>query len=236
MNPALVISKREIRTYFNSPVAYIVVTVFTLVFGFFFFNNLFVEKQADMRSFFSLAPLMFCFFAPAVTMRLLAEEKGSGTIEVLITMPVRDWEVVVGKWLAAMVLLCTTLGLTLVFAITVSRLGPLDKGPAVAGYVGLLLMGGSYIAIGVMASSFTRNQVVALILAFGICFALFLFGKVLPFVPDALKPIVSFLSTDTHFENVARGVIDSRDVVYYLSVIVVTLLVATTSLESRKWK
>jgi ABC-2 type transport system permease protein len=235
MSPALVISKREIRTYFNSPVAYIVITVFTLVFGFFFFNNLFVEKQADMRAFFSLAPLMFCFFAPAVTMRLLAEEKGSGTIELLITMPVRDWEVVLGKFLAAMALLCTTLGLTLAFAITVAKLGPLDKGPAVAGYVGLLLMGGSYIAIGVMASSFARNQVVALIIAFGICFALFLFGKVLPFVPDNLKPIVSFLSTDTHFENVARGVIDSRDVIYYLSVVVVTLLIATTSLASRKW-
>jgi ABC-2 type transport system permease protein len=236
MSPALVISKREIRTYFNSPVAYIVVSVFTIVFAFFFFNNLFVEKQADMRSFFSLAPLMFCFFAPAVTMRLLAEEKGSGTIELLITMPVRDWEVVVGKWLAAMALLCTTLALTLVFAITVARLGPLDKGPALGGYIGLLLMGGAYIAIGVMASSFTRNQVVSLILAFGICFALFLFGKVLPFVPERLQPIISFLSTDTHFENVSRGVIDSRDVVYYLSVIVVTLLIATTSLESRKWK
>jgi ABC-2 type transport system permease protein len=118
----------------------------------------------------------------------------------------------------------------------VSRLGPLDKGPAAAGYIGLLLMGGSYIAIGVMASSFTRNQVVSLIIAFGICFALFLFGKVLPFVPDSLKPIVSFLSTDTHFENVSRGVIDSRDVIYYLSVITVSLLIATTSLESRKWK
>jgi len=231
-----VISRREIRTYFNSPVAYIVVTVFTIVFGFFFFSNLFVEKQADMRSFFTLAPLMFCFFAPAVTMRLLAEERGSGTIELLITMPVRDWEVVVGKWLAAMALLCTTLVLTAVFAITVAKLGPLDKGPAFGGYVGLLLMGGSYISIGVMASSFTRNQVVSLIIAFGICFALFLFGKMIPFVPEKLQPIVSFLSTDTHFENVSRGVIDSRDVVYYLSLIVVSLLLATTSLESRKWK
>jgi ABC-2 type transport system permease protein len=236
MSPALVISKREIRTYFNSPVAYIVVTVFTVVFGFFFFNNLFVEKQADMRAFFSLAPLMFCFFAPAVTMRLLAEEKGSGTIELLITMPVRDWEVVVGKWLAAMTLLLATLALTLVFAITVSRLGPLDRGPAIAGYLGLLLMGGSYLAIGVMASSFTRNQVVALIISFGICFAFFLFGKVLPFVPERLQPLVSFLSTDTHFENISRGIIDSRDLIYYASVIVVSLLVATTSLESRKWK
>jgi ABC-2 type transport system permease protein len=236
MSPALVISKREIRTYFNSPVAYIVVTVFTIVFGFFFFNNLFVEKQADMRGFFSLAPLMFCFFAPAITMRLLAEEKGSGTIELLITMPVRDWEVVVGKWLAAMALLLTTLLLTLVFAITVAKLGPLDKGPAFGGYLGLLLMGGSYVAIGVMASSLTRNQVVSLIVAFGICFALFLLGKVLPFIPEKIQPLVAFLSTDTHFENVSRGVIDSRDVIYYLSVIVVTLLIATTSLESRKWK
>ena len=236
MSPALVISKREIRTYFNSPVAYIVVTVFTIVFGFFFFNNLFVEKQADMRGFFSLAPLMFCFFAPAITMRLLAEEKGSGTIELLITMPVRDWEVVVGKWLAAMALLLTTLLLTLVFAITVAKLGPLDKGPAFGGYLGLLLMGGSYVAIGVMASSLTRNQVVSLIVAFGICFALFLLGKVLPFIPEKIQPLVAFLSTDTHFENVSRGVIDSRDVIYYVSVIVVTLLIATTSLESRKWK
>jgi ABC-2 type transport system permease protein len=236
MSPALVISKREIRTYFNSPVAYIVVTVFTIVFGFFFFNNLFVEKQADMRAFFSLAPLMFCFFAPAITMRLLAEEKGSGTIEILITMPVRDWEVVVGKWLAAMALLVTTLALTLVFAITVAKLGPLDKGPAMGGYLGLLLMGGSYVAIGVMASSFTRNQVVSLIISFGICFALFLFGKVLPFIPEKLQSIVAFLSTDSHFENVSRGVIDSRDVLYYVSVIVVTLLIATTSLQSRKWK
>jgi ABC-2 type transport system permease protein len=143
---------------------------------------------------------------------------------------------VVGKWLAAMALLCATLILTMVFAVTVAKLGPLDKGPAVAGYLGLLLMGGSYIAVGVMASSFARNQVVALIIAFGICFALFLFGKVLPFVPDVLKPVVAFLSTDTHFENIARGVIDSRDVFYYLSLIVVSLLIATTSLESRKWK
>jgi len=236
MSPALVISKREIRTYFNSPVAYIVVTVFTIVFGVFFFNNLFVEKQADMRSLFNLAPLMLCFFAPAITMRLLAEEKGSGTIELLITMPVRDAEVVVGKFLAAMVVLATTLGLTLVFAITVSRLGPLDKGPAVAGYLGLLLLGGAYVAIGVMASSFARNQVVALIAAFAICFTLFLLGKVLPFIPESLQPIVSFLSTDAHFENIGRGVIDSRDVIYYLSVIGVALLVATTSLESRRWK
>jgi ABC-2 type transport system permease protein len=236
MNPALVISKREIRAYFNSPVAYIVVTVFTIITGYLFFTQLFLEKQADMRPFFGVMPLLFMFLIPAITMRLLAEEKGSGTLELLITMPVRDWEVVVGKFLAALFLLCTSLALTLVFAITVKSLGPLDRGPTIGGYLGLILMGGAYIAIGVMASSLTRNQIVAFIVAFAISFALFLFGKLTQFVPESLQPLVAFLAIDGHFENIGRGVIDSRDVIYYLSVIAVCLLVATTSLESRKWK
>ena len=167
MSPALVISKREIRTYFNSPVAYIVVTVFTIVFGFFFFNNVFVEKQADMRGFFSLAPLMFCFFAPAITMRLLAEEKGSGTIEILITMPVRDWEVVVGKWLGGLVTYLAAIAFTVVYVVLISVQEPtttgydvlgihltlpnLDYGGVLAGYVGLLLVGGAWIAVGLLA-------------------------------------------------------------------------------------
>jgi ABC-2 type transport system permease protein len=236
MNPALVISKREIRAYFNSPVAYIVVTVFTILTGYLFFTQLFLEKQADMRPFFGVMPLLFMFVIPAITMRLVAEEKGSGTLELLITMPVRDWEVIVGKFLAALALLCTALALTLAFALTVKSLGPLDRGPAIGGYIGLVLMGGAYIAIGVMASSLTRNQIIAFIVAFAISFALFLFGKLTQFVPESLQPIVSFLSIDGHFDNISRGVIDTRDVLYYLSVITVCLLVATTSLESRKWK
>src|SRR6478736_8066837 len=139
MSPALVISRREIRTYFNSAVAYIVVTVFTVLTGYLFFTQLFLEKQAEMRGFFNIMPLLFMFMIPAITMRLLADEKSSGTLELLITMPVRDSEVVVGKFLAAMGLLCTALALTLVFAITVRLLGPLDRGPTIAGYSGLLL-------------------------------------------------------------------------------------------------
>jgi len=236
MSPALVISRREIRTYFNSPVAYIVVTVFTIITGYLFFTSLFLEKQADMRSFFGIMPLMFMFMIPAITMRLLADEKGSGTLELLITMPVRDWEVVVGKFLAAMALVATSLALTLFFAITVKLLGPLDRGPAIGGYVGLLLMGGAYVAIGVMCSAFTRNSIVAFIAAFAISFALYLFGRLTQFVPEQVRGIVSFLSIDGHFENIGRGVIDTRDVIYYLSVMGVCLLVATTSLESRKWR
>jgi ABC-2 type transport system permease protein len=236
MSPALAITKREIKHYFNSPVAYIVVTVFMLLAGYLFFNTLFIEKQAEMRGYFGLAPMLFTFIIPAITMRLLAEEKGSGTLELLITMPVRDWEVVVGKFLAAVALLAVLLGLTLVYAITLSTVGPLDKGPAYGGYIGLLLMGSAYVAIGVMASALTHNQIVAFIVAFAISFSLYLFGRVVQIVPPKLQPVVAFLSIDNHFEAISRGVIDSRDVLYYLSIIAVSLVVATVALESRKWK
>jgi ABC-2 type transport system permease protein len=236
MSPALVISRREIRTYFNSPVAYIVVTVFTGISGYLFFTQLFMEKQAELRQMFGFMPFLFMFVIPAITMRLLADEKASGTLELLSTMPVRDWEVVLGKFLAALALLGTAIGLTLVFAITVRTLGPMDRGPAIGGYIGLILMGGAYISIGLMCSAFTRNSIIAFIASFGICFALYLFGRLTQFMPEALQPVISFLSIDGHFENIGRGVIDTRDVIYYLSVIGTCLLLATTSLESRRWR
>jgi ABC-2 type transport system permease protein len=236
MSPALVISRREIRTYFNSAVAYIVVAAFMVLTGYLFFTQLFLEKQADMRGFFNIMPLMFMFVVPAITMRLLADEKSSGTLELLITMPVRDWEVVLGKFLAAMTLLCTAIGLTLVFALSVRALGPLDRGPAIGGYLGLVLMGGAYVSIGVMASSLTRNPIVSFIVAFVISFGLYLLGRLTQFLPQAWQGLVAYLSIDGHFENIGRGVIDSRDVIYYLSVITVGLLIATLSLESRRWK
>jgi ABC-2 type transport system permease protein len=196
----------------------------------------FIERQAEMRGYFGLMPMLFTFIIPAITMRLLAEEKGSGTLELLITMPIRDWEVVVGKFLAAVGLLAALLLLTLVYAFTLAAIGPVDKGPAYGGFFGLLLMGSAYAAIGVMASSLTRNQIVAFILAFAISFGLYLFGRVVQIVPPSVQPVVAFLSIDNHFEAISRGVIDSRDVFYYLSVIAVSLVVATVALESRKWK
>ncbi len=233
---SMAITKREIRTYFNSPVAYIVVTVFMLISGYFFFNTLFIEKQAEMRGFFSIAPMLFAFIAPAITMRLIAEEKGSGTLEMLITMPLRDWEVVLGKFLAAMFLLIVLVVMTMAYGVTLSLIGPLDKGPAIGGYLGLLLMGGSYVAIGVMASAFTKNQIVAFIIGFGISFSLYLFGHIVQLVPQSIQPLVAFLGTNGHFESIGRGVIDTRDLFYYLSIMVVSLSIATTTLESRKWK
>jgi ABC-2 type transport system permease protein len=236
MSTATTVAKREIRAYFNSPVAYIVVTVFMLLTGYLFFSQLFLERQAELRGYFNLTPLIFTFIIPAITMRLMAEEKGSGTLEMLITMPVRDWEVVLGKFLAGMALLAAIVGMTFFYALSLTMLGPVDKGPVITGYIGLLLMGGSYVAIGVMASSLTRNQIVAFILAFAISFALFIFGQLTQYAPDWLTPILAFLSMGNHFDALSRGVIDSRDVIYYLSVVVVCLVVATAALESRKWK
>jgi ABC-2 type transport system permease protein len=237
MNPAMVVARREVRAYFNSPVAYIVVSAFTIIAGgIFFFLKFFLAGEASLRGFFESMPMLFMFLAPAITMRLLADEKASGTLELLITMPVRDWQVVVGKFLAALTLLATTLLLTLVFAITVRTLGPVDRGPTIGGYLGLLLMGGAYMAIGVMSSAFTKNSIVAFITAFAISFVLFIVGQVTQFLPGSLQGLAAFLGIGNHFENISRGVIDTRDVVYYLSLIGVSLLLATLSLESRRWR
>jgi ABC-2 type transport system permease protein len=236
MTNTLTILRRELGAYFNSPVAYIVVTVFLLVCGYLFFSQAFLVKEATMRDFFGIAPLIFIFFAPAVTMRLLAEEKRSGTFELLITLPVGDWEVVLGKFFASLVLLGVAILLTLTYPITLSFMGELDWGTVAGGYIGLLLLGGAYLAIGLMASSWTRNQVVAFILAFAISFGLYLCGKLLPLMPASLAPIVDYISLDSHFNNIAKGVIDSRDIIYYLSMIGGCLFLATRSLESRRWR
>ena len=163
-------------------------------------------------------------------------------------------EVVAGRWSCSSPCRCVTgrwwsasswrrwrcsarrIGLTLVFAITVKSLGPLDRGPAIGGYLGLVLMGGAYVAIGVMASSLTRNSIVSFIVAFAISFALYLLGRLTQFLPQALQKLVAYLSIDGHFENIGRGVVDTRDVIYYFSVMAVSLLIATLSLESRRWR
>jgi ABC-2 type transport system permease protein len=237
MSPAIAIAKREIRTYFFSPIPYIVATAFIILTGAFCFLTVLLEGQAEMRGYFgSLVPWMLPILMPAISMRLLAEEKGSGSLELLITMPVRDWEVVVGKFLAALAFLAVMIGLTFAFAISISFIGPLDKGAATAAYVGMFLQAGAYVAIGLMASSFTKNQIVAFIVGFFICFVLFLFGKVSPFAPKAWQATLQNLGADIHFEQMLRGVIDTRDLVYYLSIMAVSLVVATVSLDSRKWK
>jgi ABC-2 type transport system permease protein len=237
MSATAAIAKREIRTYFFSPIPYIVATVFIILTGFFCFLTVLLEGQAEMRGYFgSLVPWMLPILMPAISMRLLAEEKGSGSLEMLITMPVRDWEVVVGKFLAALFFVAVMVGLTGAFAISIAAIGPLDKSAAMGAYLGMFLQAGAYTAIGLMASSFTKNQIVAFIVGFAICFMLFLFGKVSAFAPKAIQSTLQLLGADSHFEQMLRGVVDTRDLVYYLSIMAVSLVVATVSLDSRKWK
>ncbi|MDB4965051.1 MAG: transporter, permease protein [Myxococcales bacterium] len=236
MRNTMAIAKREFKSYVNSPIPYILVTAYIATAGYMFFQQLFIVRQADMRHFFDNMPLLFCLIVPFVTMRLVAEERREGTLELLLTMPVTDWQLVFGKFLAALGLMSLLLVLTLAFPITVAALGPLDKGTTVAGYIGAILMSGAFVAIGIMASSFTRNQIVAALVAFFIGFGLFLIGALIGVLPPSLAPVASALSIGSHFQNISRGVIDSRDFLYYVSIIFVCLLVAQTTLDSRRWR
>lgn len=237
MRNTLAIAKREFASYVNSPIPYILVTAYIAIAGFLYFRQLFaITHQADLRPFLELTPLFFCILVPLLTMRLVAEERKEGTLELLLTMPVTDWELVIGKFLAAVGVIAVLLLLTLAFPITVGALGPLDKGATVAGYVGCLLMASAYVAIGVMASALTRSQIVAALVAFFIGFGLFLLGSIGGILPHALGTIATALAINAHFMNIARGVIDTRDVLYYVSVIVICLLIAQTTIDSRRWR
>ena len=229
------IFKKELRSYFNSAVAYVVIVVFLAIVGWMYTSSMFLINVASLRMMFELIPLVFLFVVPAITMRLLAEEKKAGTIELLTTKPLHDWEIVAGKFLAAWALVGIALIPTLIYYITVVFLGDIDNGPVIGGYLGLLFMAGVYVAVGLLASSFTENQIVAFIVGLLIMFAFFMMDKVLMFVPDFMTSIVEYLGIDFHFSNIARGVIDSRDVVYFGSVLGFTLYLSVVSLEKRKW-
>jgi ABC-2 type transport system permease protein len=229
------IFQKELRSYFNSAVAYVVIVVFLAIVGWMYTSSMFLINVASLRMMFELIPLVFLFVVPAVTMRLLAEEKKAGTIELLTTKPLHDWEIVIGKYLAAWALIGIALLPTLIYYITILFLGDIDNGPVIGGYVGLLLMAGVYVAVGLLASSLTENQIVAFIVGLLMMFAFYMMDKVLIFVPDFMTSVVEYLGIDFHFANIARGVIDSRDIVYFGSVLGFTLYLSVVSLERRKW-
>ncbi len=228
------IFRREFRSFFDSPIAYIVLMFFLLVSGYFFTSNLFLMNQASLRTLFGIIPLLFVFFIPAISMRLIAEEKKSGTIELLFTYPIKDSEIVLGKYFAALGLILISLLLTIIYAISVGMLGDMDGGQVVAGYIGLVLIGAAYLAIGVFASSITENQIIAFMVALAISFFFFILDKILFFVPAAIASILEYLAIEYHFQNIARGVIDSRNLIYYFSMIFIGLMLASHALSRRK--
>jgi len=223
MNNVLALTKKELKSYFNSPTAYIILILFLIITGWFFSSGLFIESEASLRSIMGIIPFTFLFFIPAITMKLLSEEKKSGTLELLVTMPLSDIEIIVGKFLAAFILINIAISATVTYAFTI-----------ISGYIGLSLMSASYVAIGVFTSSITNNQIVSFIVSFTVLFVLFLFGKIIIFLPSFLAGIFEYLSSDYHFNNISRGVIDSRDLVYYFSIIFLSLWGASQSLEKRK--
>lgn len=238
MTATWAVARRELATFFNSAIAYIVLGAFLLVAGYLYFNVLFLAGQASLRGFFSIAPLLFVIFTPAITMRLVAEERKSGTIELLLTLPMEDWQLVAGKFLAALGMILAGLLFTLPYALTVAALAApgahFDWGAAFAGYVGLVLLACSLLAIGMWASAMSKNQIVGFIVALVIGLALFLVDKLAIFMPDVLGEVLEFLSVDWHFENIARGVFDTRDIVFYLSLTVAGLALTTRTLAATR--
>ncbi len=236
MSNTFTIIKKEVRSYFNSVIAYIIIIVFLLITGWHFARDLFLVNQALLRGALGIMPIIFLFIIPGISMRLISEEKKTGTIELLVTMPIKDYEIILGKYLAALLLLTLAVLATFPYVLTLSLLGNADGGVIAGQYIGMLLMGASYRAIGIFDSSMTKNQIVAFIISFTIILTIVLIDQALVFIPGGLAGIVEYLSINFHFANLARGVIDSRDLIYYFSLIFFFLFLAFRSLESRKWQ
>jgi len=237
MKKIWIITKRELKSFFDSLMAYIMIVLFLGFSGFFTWilgNDIFLVNQASLQSFFSIAFWTLFFFIPAVTMGLLAEERKSGTIELLVTKPVSDWQIIIGKFLSAFLLICIALALTLPYYITVASIGKIDHGAVWMGYLGLLLMSASYISIGLFASSITTNQIVSFLVALfiGIFFHL-IFDIIGSTTGGWFAGIMSYLSISTHYESMARGVIDSKDLIYFFSVIIIGLIGTEVALSKR---
>lgn len=248
------ICRKELGSYFVSPIAYLLLTMFALIFGFFFWNALsyFVVEGMEMQLRGEAMPMsineqimrpllmnvgvIFLFFIPLITMRLFAEEKRSGTIELLATSPVRDSEIIVGKWLAALILYACLLAFTALNFAFLFMYGKPDWKPLAVGYLGLLLQGGLLLAIGTFISTLTKNQIIAGAATFGICLLLWVFEWVSGYDSATWATVLSYISVIPHFESFSRGVIATKDVIFYVTGIYLGLFATARSLESLRWR
>lgn len=237
MQAIWVITKRELQSFFDSLIAYIILILFLGFSGFFtwlFGSDIFLVGQASLQSFFNISYWTLFFFIPALTMRLLAEEKKSGTIELLLTKAVTDREVVVGKFISTLLLVAIALAFTLPYVITISNIGNMDLGQVLCGYLGLLLMSATYISIGLYASSITSNQIVAFLsaLLIGLFFHI-IFDVLANNFSGLVGQVFHILSLSTHYDGISRGVVDSRDIIYFGSIIFLGLFLSELSLTKR---
>jgi ABC-2 type transport system permease protein len=249
------IFKKELRLYFTSPVAYAVGTIFLLIAGYFFYSIFAFFTMASMqammnpamarelnvtdsvmRPLFSNLSVILLLIMPLLTMRLIAEERRSGTIELLLTYPVRDGAVLAGKYLAALALYAMMIGLTLVYPGMVAYFAQLEWGPLVTGYLGLILMGAAFLAVGLFASSLTENQIVAAVITFGVLLMLWVIGWSADYAGGAFGRVLAHLSILEHNESFSRGVLDTKDIIYYLNFTALALFLTLRTLEARRWK
>lgn len=234
-NPAIVIFKREFAAYFASPIAYIVTGLFLIITGIMFFTAFYLQNRASMRNLFQMLPLILSFFIPALTMRVYAEEKRVGSIETLYTLPVTEFDVALGKFLASFVASAIMIAPTLLYLIGMLPFGMPDAGPVIGGYIGALFLCAAFSAIGIFASSITKNQIIAFFTAFIICIALTMISDFLIFLPAPIVGFLQFLSANEHFTSISRGIIDSRDLIYFISLTALffSLTVVTQEKEAR---
>lgn len=233
MNNIFYIAQKEVKSYFASPAAYIIIILFLSLTGWFFTNTLFLDGgQAELRSNFNLIPFLLLFFVPALTMKMVAEEKKSGTIELLTTLPLKDSDIILGKFTGSLLILLFAVILTFPNILTIGILGKPDWGVLFCGYSGLFLMGAAFTAIGIYTSSITDNQIVAFIISFFVLFILVILNELLIFLP--FQSLFEYLGVNIHYENMLKGVIDTKDLIYFLSIIIIFLTAASKSFESRK--
>jgi ABC-2 type transport system permease protein len=240
MNKIWIIARRELASYFDSLIAYVMIIIFLGMSGFFtwlFGSNIFMINQASLQVFFGISFWTLFFFIPAITMRTLAEENKSGTIELLSTKAVSDFQIVAGKFLGCLLLVSIALFCTLPYYFTVAQLGNVDHGGIIGGYLGLLLLSAAYIGIGLFASSTTSNQIVAFLMALfiGIFFQI-LFDVLGSSFRGVMGNVFFYLSMQTHFDSMSRGVIDSRDLIYFGSLVALSLLLSQAMLSRRNWQ
>ncbi|HET6319170.1 MAG TPA: ABC transporter permease [Chloroflexota bacterium] len=230
------VATRELRAYFLSPMAYLVIAFFLFGAGLLFGLIIEQSREASLRGLISNVSVLFLFVVPMISMRLLAEEQRTGTIELLLTNPVQEWQIVTGKFLASVLLLLVMLGLTLLYPLFLFVFGNPDRGPIAAGYLGVILQAAAFLAVGLWASSLTENQIVAAVLAFIFLLVLWLSDSLGQSLGGALGSIVSYASVASHFNDFPTGVINTKDVMYYVTLIVAGLVLSTLSLQARRYR
>ncbi|MDQ6665455.1 MAG: ABC transporter permease subunit [Acidobacteriota bacterium] len=254
MKNILIICRKELKSYFSSPIAYLLMAIFAVIFGFFFYSAtaFFVIRGMEMQMSGRAAPMnvndyvigpllgnasvVGLFLIPMITMRLFAEEKRSGTMELLMTSPVRDIEIILGKWLGALIMYLSVIGLSALNILTLFAYGKPDWKPILVAYLGLILQGGCLLAIGTFISTTTRNQIIAGGATFAVCLLLWVLDWVSSYEQAAWAKVVSYCSVLTHFEPFSKGIVDTKDVIFYLSMIFLGLFLTARSMESLRWR